>query len=110
MNKVELVGRITRDTEVKNGVAHITVAVNEGRDKDGNEKATFVPVTVFGKTAENVAKYAGKGSLVSVEGKISVNHKDDKMYVGVAAARVEFLATKKPGEIPAQPAEEDINF
>lgn len=110
MNRVEITGRITKDAVVNNGAARITVAVNEGRGKDGNERTAFIPVTVFGKTAENVAKYAGKGSLVAVEGKISVSYKDDKMYVGVVGSRVEFLATKKPGEKHAEVSEDDIKF
>lgn len=95
MNTVELVGRTTKDITVaakgETKMARFTIAVSEGKDK-----ATFVPVTAFGKTAESMAKYVGKGSLVSVVGHISVGHVNDKMFVSITADKVEFLATKKP--------------
>lgn len=114
MNKVQLVGRTTRNIGVVsvngNVYAKFTVAINEGKDKDGNERATFVPVTAWGKVAEGLAKYVGKGSLVGVEGRIYVNYSEEKMFMRVAATRVEYLATKKPVTEMPKISDEDIQF
>ena len=96
MNTVELVGRTTKDITVsvkgETKMARFTIAVNEGKDK-----TVFIPVTAFGKTAENMVKYVGKGSLISVEGHVSVSRNEDKMYINIVANKVEYLSTKKPG-------------
>lgn len=118
MNRVQLVGRTTKNISIEKTndsvYAKFTLAINEGKDRNGNERATFVPVTAWGKVAEGLVKYVGKGSLVAVEGRISASHKNEKMYIGVVATRVEYLATKKPGETTAVKehafAEEDIQF
>lgn len=112
MNKVELVGRTTKDVTVsvkgETKMAKFTIAVNEGKDK-----ATFIPVTAFGKTAENMAKYVGKGSLISVEGHIATGRKDNKMYINIVANKVEYISTKKPGTADTavpEVTDEDIQF
>ena len=100
MNNVSLIGRLTRDPEVRYtagtqmAVAKFTVAIDDGF---GEKKRTnFIPVTVFGKTAENCEKYLAKGRLVGVQGKIqtgSYTNKDGATVytTDVVADRVEFL-------------------
>lgn len=107
MNNVTLVGRLTRNPELKSGsviVARFSVAIDRGKDKDGNDRGTDFPnVVVFGKQAENCAKYLEKGRQVAVQGRIqtgSYEKKDGtKVYTtDVVADRVEFLGSKPEGD------------
>ena len=103
MNNVSLIGRLTRDPEVKytsesqTAVARFSIAINRGKDKDGNDKgADFPNIVVFGKQAENCERFLTKGRLVGIEGRIqtgSYTNKDgNKVYTtDVVANRVEFL-------------------
>ena len=82
MNKVEIIGRLTKDPEVRYtastqmAVANFTVAVDDGF---GEKKRTnFIPVVVFGKTAESCEKFTGKGLRIAVEGKIQTGSYEDK--------------------------------
>jgi len=98
------IGNITKDPEVnyKAGneplaVCRLTVAINDGYgDK---QKTYFIPVTVFGKSAENCERYLAKGSKVAVTGKIVTGsyEKDGRTYytTDVIADRVEFLGGNK---------------
>lgn len=106
MNKVLLTGRLTRDPELRSTtsgleVTSFSIAVNRNfKNKEGNIEADFFNVSVFGKQAENVAKYCFKGSQVGVEGRLqsrSYEAQDGtKRYVtDVVADRVEFLSPKK---------------
>ena len=101
MNSVSLIGRLTRDPEVRYGaasqtaVAKFTLAVNRPFAKEGEQDADFIGITCFGKTAELVERYMGKGRLVGVTGRIQTGsyEKDGrKVYTtDVIADRVEFL-------------------
>ena len=78
INRVVLVGRLTRDPELRrsaagNSIAVFTVAVdNPGKDASGNKTASFIPCVVFNETrADTVIKYAKKGLLVGVEGRLN---------------------------------------
>lgn len=85
MNSVNIIGNLTRDIEVRytpggTAVADITVAVNDRR-KVGDQwqdVATFVDVTLWGKTAENASQYTGKGKPVAVTGKLAQDSWEDK--------------------------------
>lgn len=104
MNRVELVGRLTRDPELRhtpNGAAtcNLTVAINRLPDRDGNVTADFIPVVTWNKQAENVAKFLAKGRLVAVEGRIQTRNYEDKdgkrVYVTeVVASNVQFLESR----------------
>jgi single-strand DNA-binding protein len=102
MNKVVLVGRLTKDPELKfaqgtgTAVATFTVAVNRRFKREGQPEADFIPVVVFGKTAEATANYMSKGKLISISGNIQTRNyeaKDGtKRYVTeVIADEVDFL-------------------
>ena len=102
MNSVALIGRLTRDPEVRYGaatqtaVARFTIAVDRQRGgRDGEQTADFIGIVCFGKTAELVEKYMSKGRLVGVTGRIQTGsyEKDGrKVYTtDVVADRVEFL-------------------
>lgn len=98
MNQVTLIGRLTKDVEVRSGqngksFAKITIAI----DRHGKDKETDFPrVTVFGTQAENLAKYQGKGSLIAIEGHITTgNYQKDGETVyttDIIADRIEFLS------------------
>jgi single stranded DNA-binding protein len=81
MNKVSLVGRLTREPELRltaDGaqVGNFTLAVNRiWKNADGERKADFIPVVIWRKQAEHCAKYLSKGSLVSVEGRIQARRR-----------------------------------
>lgn len=102
MNIVMIIGRLARDPEVRytqdgTAIANMTVAVDRGKDRNGNDlPADFPRVQVFGKQAENCGKYLSKGRLVGVQGRIQTgsytNKNGDKVYTtDIVASRVEFL-------------------
>lgn len=102
MNKFQVIGRYTSDPELRytkdnKPVASFTIAINNGKDKNGNEDTTFIKISVFGATAENIGKYSKKGDLILVDGIIKNNNYEDdkgnKHYdYQFIANRVEFLS------------------
>ena len=77
MNKVILMGRLTRDPEVRysqgdsaSAVARYTLAVDRRFRRDGEASADFINCVVFGKQAELLATYSGKGKRIEVAGSI----------------------------------------
>ena len=118
MNCVQLIGRCVRDPELRYtpsqvAVCKFTLAVNRMKKDDG---ADFIPITVFGKTAEVAEKYLHKGKQVAIEGRIQTGsyEKDgEKRYTtDVIANRVHFVAAEQKAEKPDsfQEIEEDIPF
>lgn len=108
MNKVILVGRLTRDPEVKNttsgkSVASFTIAVDRRfKTQDGKKEADFINCQAWGKTAEILGQYTLKGSRVGVVGRIQVRSYEaqdgTKRYVTeVVVEELEFLESKKDG-------------
>lgn len=102
LNKVVLIGRITKDIELRytpNGVATATfyLAVTRNfKNQNGEYDADFIPVQVWRKQAENCAKYLAKGRLVAVAGRIQTRAYDDqngqRRYTWeVVADEVQFL-------------------
>ncbi|APC41545.1 single-stranded DNA-binding protein [Clostridium estertheticum] len=120
MNKVVIVGRLTKDPELKfaqgtgTAVATFTVAVNRRFKREGQPDADFIPVVVFGKQAEATANYMSKGKLLSVSGNIQTRNYEAKdgnrRYVTeVIADEVDFLEWGgKPGSKPAENKETNI--
>ena len=74
MNKIVIIGRLTRDPELKStnagtSVCNFSVAVDRTyRDKEGNRPTDFFDISVFGATAEFVSKYFKKGSSIAISG------------------------------------------
>ena len=106
MNKVVLIGRLTKDPELRflpgNGTATctLTLAVDKYNTKTGQKEADFVPVLVWGKQAENTANYMTKGSQMAISGRIQTRNyeaKDGtKRYVTeVVATEIQFLSKGK---------------
>ena len=106
MNKVILIGRVTKDIELKTttsgkSVASFTLAVNkERKNADGNYDADFISCVAYGQQAETISKYVGKGDKFGVFGRINTRNyeKQDgsKVYITeVIADSFEFLESKK---------------
>jgi len=105
MNKVILIGRLTRDPEMRTtssgiSMTRFTIAVSRPfNTPDGNGQTDFISCITWRRQAENVAKYCSKGSQVAVEGRIQTRTYDDqngqKRYITeVVADNVEFLGSK----------------
>ena len=76
MNKVVLIGRLTKDPDLKfaagtgTAITNFTLAVNRPKDKNGEVKADFINCVAFGKIAETIAQYLTKGRQLAVFGNI----------------------------------------
>ena len=111
MNRICLVGRLTRDPELRRtnsevAVCSFTLAVDDRvKDAEGNKTTTFIGVTVFNNQADNCAKFLRKGSLVGVDGRIrqrTYERRDGTKasVIEVVADYVTFLEPNKNREIP----------
>lgn len=105
MNKAILIGRLTRDPELRTtssgrNVCSFSVAVNRTyTNTNGEREADFINCVVWDKQAENLAKYQKKGNQIAVEGRIQTRNYDDKdgkkVYVTeVLASNISFLDAK----------------
>lgn len=121
INKVTLIGRLTRNPEMRmlaNGVAvaSFTLAVDRTfKNKDGEKEADFIPIVVWRKTAELCEKYLSKGSLAAVVGRIQTRNYDaadgTKRYVTeVVADEVQFLSSRQETQQYKPGAPADDNF
>ena len=108
MNKVCLIGRLTRDPELRytsnnKAVASFTLAVNrQFTNQSGEREADFINCVVWDKQAENLAKYHKKGNQIAVDGRIQTRNYDDKdgkkVYVTeILASNISFLDSKGTG-------------
>lgn len=105
MNHVSLIGRLTRDPEIRYtsggiSIANFSIAVNRRIRKDSNEQeADFISCVAFGKTAELIEKYVNKGNRIGVTGRIQTGkyeNKDGKTIytTDVIVENLEFLEYK----------------
>lgn len=112
MNKIVLVGRLTRDPELRSttagfSTASFTVAVNRNfKNKDGNYDADFLPCVAFRNTATFVSRYFKKGNLICVEGRVQTRSYDaqdgSKRYVTeIVVENAEFVGGKNEGSAPS---------
>ena len=113
-NRVILVGRLTRDVELKNtnsgtAVSSFTLAVNRTPTKNNTEPgADFPKIVTFGKTAEFASNYLGMGSLILVEGRLQTGkyEKSDgttQYTTDVVADRIMFMEKKSDNRTDQQP-------
>ena len=111
MNKVILCGNLTKDMDVKiikgktkksddTIVGRFTLAVNEGYGD--NKKTTFVPVTIFNKTVENLEEYLIKGTKVNIIGRLDIQNVETeegyKTFVSVISNEIQLLKVVIPEE------------
>ncbi len=111
LNKVMLIGNLTRDPEVRytpkgTAVAEIGVAVNRrftAENGDKREETTFVDVTLWGRTAELAGEYLRKGRSVYIEGRLQLDSWDDKQTgqkrskLRVVCEEMQFLGGREGG-------------
>ena len=100
-----LTGRITHDLDLRytpsgTAVLQFNIAINRPKNENGEQKADFPTIVVWGKQAENLNKYQKKGSQIGIVGRIQTRNYDNnegkKVYVTeVIAENIEFLESKK---------------
>jgi single-strand DNA-binding protein len=140
LNKVLLLGNVTRDPEIRytpkgSAVCDLGVAVNRAYTTDSGEKreeVTFVDVTLWGRTAEVASEYLKKGRPVFVEGRLQMDTWDDKQTgqkrtrLRVVAENMQLLGGRREGggdagegrqpsappkkSAPSEPDEDEIPF
>ncbi len=104
MNKVILLGRLTKDPEVRYtqsenmlAIARYTLAVDRRFKKEGQPSADFINCVAFGKSAEFAEKYMTKGRLFGVIGRIQTRNYDkkEKVYVTEVVVEEQYFADSK---------------
>lgn len=118
LNKVMLIGNLTRDPELRHtpkgtSVADLGLAVNR-KVQDGNggwkDETTFVDVTVWGSAADNAGKYLQKGRPIFVEGRIQMETWDDKetgqkrSRLKIVGENIQFLPSSQKATAGTSPA------
>jgi single-strand DNA-binding protein len=118
INRVVLVGRLTRDPELKMtnsgvNVATFSLAVNRTfTNNSGQREADFINCVVWRKQAENLARYCGKGSMIGIEGRVQTrsyeaNDGSKRNVTEVVCDSVQFLESKAPQNASAPQQNED---
>lgn len=121
INRVVLVGRLTKDPEFRTtpsgvNVANFTIAVNRTfTNSQGEREADFINVVVFRKQAENVNNYLSKGSLAGIDGRLQSrsyeNSEGKRVFITeVVADSVQFLEPKSQQSKPQQAQAKDNPF
>ena len=126
MNKVIIIGRFTRDPEIKyttgenaTATARFSLAVNRRfKNKEGNYDADFINCVAFGKTAEFIEKYFTKGMAIGITGRIQTgsytNKEGQKVYtIDVVVEETEFVESKNKGtsdNVPNNNANSNSDF
>jgi single-strand DNA-binding protein len=114
MNSIVLVGRLTRDPELRyvassDPVVNFAIAVERGyRNADGEREVDFSDIVAWRKLAENTAKYTGKGHLVGVRGRLQIRSYQTqdgqkRKVAEVVADTVRFLGAPRNGEQDGRP-------
>ena len=118
MNKAFLIGRLTRDPELRYSssnaaIVNFSIAIDrQYTNSQGQRETDFINIVAFQKQAENIKKYVSKGSLVAVDGRIQTRNYEDKdgkrVYVTeVVADRVQFLDSRNSGNTVSNDVSED---
>lgn len=117
MNRVVLVGRITRDPELRYTTSNIavvsfTLAVNRPfADQSGERQADFIQCVVWRKQAENLARYVSKGALIGVDGRLQTRQYESdqgtRYITEVVCDSVQFLETRGDEARTDEPNQDD---
>lgn len=129
MNKVIMMGRLTKDPEIRatqsgTSIAHFSLAVDRRFKKEGDASADFFNCTTFGKQAEFCEKYLKKGTKILLSGRIensTYTNKDGQKVTatGIVVEEVEFAESKKAEEkteekktdwVPADDLDNELPF
>lgn len=116
MNSVTLIGRLTKDPEVRygaesqNAYCRFTIAIDRGKDRNGEDMgADFPGIVCFGKTAENCERFLKRGRLVGIQGRIRTGKYEKNgqtVYTtDIYADRVEFLEWSDRSETQTKPSQ-----
>lgn len=120
MNKTLLVGRATKDPDIRYTqseqpmtIARFNLAVDRRFKKEGEQSADFISCVAFGKTAEFIEKYVFKGTKIAVEGRIQTgsytNNDGNKVYTtDVVVEQVEFAGAKTDSKSAAKESNDDF--
>ena len=124
INRVVLVGRLTRDPELRRtgkgtAVASFTLAIdNRLKDANGQYTTSFIPCVVWNQQAENCVRFIHKGSLVGIEGRLNQRTYQNKegnnvQVIEVMCDSVQYLDSKKQEEssqeVPKQTAKNNVD-
>ena len=111
MNRVILIGRLTRDPELRytrgnTAIAMFNLAVDRRVKDDGTKETDFIVCKCFNKLAENLVKFQKRGNLISLVGRIRTDSYDDKdgkrkYTIEVVADEIQFLSQKQKQEEPS---------
>lgn len=115
MNIVTLIGRLTKDIDLKylkdsgTPIAKFTIAIDrEISNKGGKKETDYIDIQAWGKTAENCVNYLSKGSQVAVNGSIRIDkYKKDDVYktsFKINANKVKFLNTTRSNVVQDEPS------
>jgi single-strand DNA-binding protein len=118
LNKVFLMGNLTRDPELRytpkgTAVADLAIAINrqyKGQDGQDREEVTYVDIVTWSRQAETCAQYLTKGSPIHIEGRLQLDQWEDnegkkKSRLRVIAERIQFLGRGRASDKPeGQPA------
>ena len=122
MNNVVIVGRLTKDPELRyipgsgTPVATFTMAINRDyKNKDGSIPVDFIPVEIMSRPAEFVANYITKGRLVAIQGSIRVDRYDTpngekRTFTKVAGRNIQALESKSKTMKTEEPPESPTEF
>ena len=121
INSVTIIGRLTRDIELKSTSGGLTIgkasiAINRRVKRGGEwvEEGNFFDVVMFGKTAENIAKYAGKGKQIGITGELEQQRWEQdgqqRSKIVIIANTVQLLGGKSEGEAKSGGFNDDIPF
>ena len=107
MNKVQLIGRLTKDPELrytKNNiaVANYTIAINDGYGE--KQQTQYINISTWGKSGEFVSKYFKKGQAIAIVGRLNNNNYEDKngnkrYSIEVVTEDIEFIGNKKDEKV-----------
>jgi single-strand DNA-binding protein len=121
-NHVVLIGRLTRDPEIKfaasgTQIATFSLAVDRNIPSSNNDNTDFIRIVTFGKTAEFVGNYLSKGRLILVDGSLRINkwktqEGESRSNAEVVASNIRFMETKaqaqNTGGFERTSVEEDV--
>lgn len=110
MNKIYLIGRVVRDveyvqTKTEKNMVNNCLAIDQGKDAEGNKQTMFVDITLFNKTAEIFKLYVEKGDKVAVNGELRIRDftREDGSKgrsVNVLVRDLELIESKKDKDNP----------
>lgn len=124
LNDCRFIGRLTKDIEVRSSetgkrFSQFTIAVDRGKDRNGNKLgADFISCVAWEQRAETLKTYCRQGDAIMIAGRLNVNKRGDNYYHNIVVNEIEFLPSNKRLEeqpAPQQPvpdlsADEDLPF